>query len=152
MFHELHNMLAGLTSLTLSLAANPDNTITVTVTPMGAKTAGALNIPLSLTGTPVELDEGFATILAGYTAKRQDLSEQLAATEAILEAARKESADKAKKAIAKPAKSSTPVVADDDEDSDGDQDDEGASNTAPASTVSTSTPAVAASDASDLWA
>jgi len=153
MFQELNNMLVSLTSLTLSLAANPDNTITVTVTPKGAKVSGALDTPLSLTGTAAELDEGFAGILSGYTTKRQDLSDQLAATEAIMEAARKEAADKAKKSIAKPAKSSTPVAADEDDDgSDNEGDDESASNTAPTSTVSTSTPAVAASDASDLWA
>ena len=152
MFQELNKLLVSLTSLTLSLAANQDGTLTVTVTPKGAKVSGALDTPLSLTGTAAELDEGFAGILASYTAKRQDLSDQLAATEAILEAAKKEAADKAKKSIAKPAKSSTPVAADEDDGSDNEEDDESASNTASASSVSTSTPAVAASNASDLWA
>jgi len=153
MFQELNNMLVSLTSLTLSLAANPDNTITVTVTPKGAKVSGALDTPLSLTGTAAELDEGFAGILSGYTTKRQDLSDQLAATEAIMEAARKEAADKAKKSIAKPANKTAAPVADEAVGSDDEDDDEGdASSTAPSSPVSTevSTPA-AAPDAKALW-
>ncbi len=153
MFQELNNMLVSLTSLTLSLAANPDNTITVTVTPKGAKVSGALDTPLSLTGTAAELDEGFAGILTSYANKRQNLSEQLAATEAILEAAQKEAADKAKKSIAKPAnKTSAPIT--DEEAGSGDEDDDegGASCTAPTSPISTEacTPA-AAPDAKALW-
>ena len=154
MFTELQPLLSTVTSLTLSMVLNTDGSISVTVIPKGAKLGCPLDTPLPLTGTAAELDVGFAGMLTSYAAKRQDLSDQLAATEAILDAAKKEAADKAKKSIAKPAKSSTPVATDEDEDdgSDDDEDDESASHTAPASTVSTSTPVVAASDASDLWA
>jgi len=152
MFTELQTLLATLASLTVSLAANTDGTITVTVIPKGGKEGNTLDTPLTLTGSAAELDEGFAGILTSWSNKRQNLSDQLAATEAILEAAQKESADKAKKSIAKPAKSSTPVAEDEDGSDDDEDDDGSASCTAPTSTVSTSTPAVAASDASDLWA
>ena len=153
MFQELNSLLVSLTSLTLSLAGNQDGTLTVTVTPKGAKVSGALDTPLSLTGTAPELDEDFASILASYTTKRQNLSDQLAATEAILDAAKNEATDKAKKSIAKPVKSINPVVEDEgSEGFDDEGDDEYAVNTAPSSIVSISTPAVAASNASDLWA
>ena len=150
MFAALKPLLAGLTSLTVSLVANADDTITVTVTPKGGKTGSTLDTPLSLTATAAELDEGFAGVLSGYANKRQNLSDQLAATEAILEAAQKEAAEKAKKSIAKPAqKSSTPAV----ENKNEDDDESGASLTAPASSESlstTSTPA-ASKEAKGFW-
>lgn len=153
MFTALQTLLATLASLTVSLAANTDGTITVTVIPKGGKEGNTLDTPLTLTGTAAELDEGFAGILTSYANKRQNLSEQLAATEAILEAAQKEAADKAKKSIAKPAnKTSAPIT--DEEAGSGDEDDDegGASCTASTSPISTEacTP-VAAPDAKALW-
>lgn len=154
MFTVLQTLLATLASLTVSLAANTDGTITVTVIPKGGKEGNTLDTPLTLTGTAAELDEGFAGILASYANKRQNLSDQLAATEAILEAAQKEAADKAKKSIAKPANKTAAPVADEEAGSDDEDDDEGgASCTAPTSPVSStevSTP-VAAPDAKALW-
>ncbi|MDO9054384.1 MAG: PRTRC system protein E [Gallionella sp.] len=153
MFTELQILLATLASLTVSLAANTDGTITVTVIPKGGKEGNTLDTPLTLTGTAAELDEGFAGILTSYANKRQNLFEQLAATEAILEAAQKEAADKAKKSIAKPANKTAAPVADEAVGSDDEDDDEGdASSTAPSSPVSTEacTPA-AAPDAKALW-
>ena len=152
MFTELQPLLATVTSLTLSMVLNTDNTISVTVMPKGAKLGSPLDTPLPLTGTAAELDEGFAGILAGYTAKRQELSDQLAATNAIIDAAKKEAVDQAKKSIAKPAKS-IPVVEEEDENptDDEDQDDESASNTASTSTASTPSTTPAAASAADLW-
>ena len=153
MFTVLQTLLATLASLTVSLAANTDGTITVTVIPKGGKEGNTLDTPLTLTGTAAELDEGFAGILTSYANKRQNLSDQLAATEAILEAAQKEAADKAKKSIAKPANKTAAPVADEAVGSDDEDDDEGdASSTAPSSPVSTEacTPA-AAPDAKALW-
>jgi len=153
MFTELQILLATLASLTVSLAANTDGTITVTVIPKGGKEGNTLDTPLTLTGTAAELDEGFAGILTSYANKRQNLSDQLAATEAILEAAQKEAADKAKKSIAKPANKTAAPVTDEEAGSDDEDDDEGgASCTAPTSPVSTEacTPA-AAPDAKALW-
>lgn len=150
MFTKLKPLLAGLTSLTVSLVANADDTITVTVTPKGSKTGSTLDTPLSLTGTAAELDEGFAEVLSGYTGKRQNLSDQLAATEAILEAAQQEAADKAKKSLAKPAKKSSTETPEDD----GDDDDADSSYTPaqPASAPSTTPAPAASTEASDLWA
>ncbi|KXS30418.1 MAG: Uncharacterized protein AWT59_3458 [Candidatus Gallionella acididurans] len=153
MFKALQPLLAGLTSLTVSLVANADDTITVTVTPKGGKTGSTIDTPLSLTATAAELDEGFAEVLLGYTGKRQNLSDQLAATEAILEAAQKEATEKAKKSIAKPAKNSSSDNLDDEPDGSDDEPDAcvtAPDSSAPSSTLSTSTPAVS-SDTKGLW-
>lgn len=152
MFTALQNLLAGVTSLNLSLVANGDDTITVTVTPKGSKTGNTLDTPLSLTATAAELDEGFADVLLAYSSKRQNLVEQLAATEAILEAAQKEATEKAKKSLAKPAKkSSTETPEDENEDENHDDDDDAGSSTTaqPASTPSTKP---TSSTPDDLWA
>lgn len=149
MFTKLKPLLAGLTSLTVSLVANADDTITVTVTPKGSKTGSTLDTPLSLTGTAAELDEGFAEVLSGYTGKRQNLSDQLAATEAILEAAQQEAADKAKKSLAKPAKKSSTETPEYDDDDDADS---SYTPAQPASAPSTTPAPAASTEASDLWA
>ena len=157
MFKELQPLLSTLASLTVSLVSNADDTITVTVTPHGAKTGNVLDTPLSLTGTAAEFDEGFAEQLNSYVPKRQTLADQLAATEAILEVAQKEAADKAKKSIAKPAKKSSTPASDNSENSEDDNnegdDDIGASSTASASTEPTSTPSApaASTEAKGLW-
>ncbi len=156
MFSALQPLLANLASLTIALVNNTDGTITVTVTPYGGKAGNVLDTPLSLTGTAAEFDEGFVEHLNSYVPKRQTLADQLAATEAILEAARKEATDKAKKSIAKPAKTASPTTTDNPEGSDDDNegdDDTGACCTAPASTEPTSiTSAPAAStEAKGLW-
>ena len=156
MFKELQPLLATLARLTVSLVANADGTITVTVTPYGGKAGNVLDTPLSLTGTAAEFDDGFVEHLNSYVPKRQTLADQLAATEAILEAAQKEATDKAKKSIAKPAKTASPTTTDNPEGSDDDNegdDDTGACCTAPDSTEPTSiTSAPAAStEAKGLW-
>ena len=150
MFSALQPLLANLASLTIALVNNTDGTITVTVTPYGGKAGNVLDTPLSLTGTAAELDDGFVEHLNSYVPKRQTLADQLAATEAILEAAQKEATDKAKKSIAKPAKTASPTTTDNPEGSD---DDTGACCTAPASTepTSTATTPAAGTPASDLW-
>lgn len=156
MFQELSAFLAHLASLSLTLVGNTDGTLTVTVTPKGAKVAGALDTPLSLTGTPAELDAEFANILASYSAKRLSLAEQVAATEAILEAAKNEATEKAKKSIAKPsktvpAKSAATGGADEDDDR-SDDDDNNDSCSESATSESSSTTTKPAATEADLWA
>ena len=156
MFAALQPLLANLASLTIARVNNADGTITVTVTPYGGKAGNVLDTPLSLTGTAAEFDDGFVEHLNSYVPKRQTLADQLAATEAILEAAQKEATDKAKKSIAKPAKTASPTTTDNPEGSDDDNegdDDTGACCTAPDSTEPTSiTSAPAAStEAKGLW-
>lgn len=155
MFKELQPLLATVASLTISMVENADGTITLSINPIGVKKGSKLDSQMQMVGTAAELDEGFAAHLASYTAKRQSLADQLAATEAILEAQKKESAKKAKKSIAKSTKTdagNTQSLDDGDDEQSG-EDESGKSGTAPASTDSdTSTaPASAAPAAKSLW-
>jgi len=159
MFKALQPLLATLASLTVSLVANTDGTITVTVIPRGGKEGSTLNSPLTLTGTPEELNAGFVGCLDSYIPKHLTLSEQLAATEAILEAAQKEATDKAKKSIAKPTKkSSAPVVensGDSGDEGEGDDNDDVAehrtTSTSSSPATSTNTATTTAPAAPSLW-
>ena len=147
MFKTLQNLLATVTSVSLSMALNEDDTITVSVIPKGKDGVSAKIPQLTLTGTADELDVGFLGHLANYSDKRLSLSEQLAATEAIMDAVQKESASKASKAIKKGAtsKSASSSPEPDDDDDNGDGDDE-PSTTTPvrvASVVAPKAPAAA---------
>lgn len=111
MFVQLNQLLASCVSITLSMVANDDGTLSVTVVPKAKKDsedAVALKTPLQLTATPEELDAEFVGMLVSYTNKRKSLSEQLEETEAVLEAAKKNSAAKAVKAVKKGAGSGSP--------------------------------------------
>lgn len=148
MFTALQTLLATLASLTVSLVSNGDGTLTVAVYPNGKKEGeSALNTSLKLTGTAAELDAGFVSSVSSYTSKRSSLAEQLEVTEAIFEAAKKEAATKATKAVSKkgtaPAKSSTTAASDNDGDGNGDGDD-GEGHTA-------STPAAEAKSVDNLF-
>ncbi len=156
MFQALQTLLAACASLTVSLVANDNGTITVTVIPKANKDGdnnASLNTPLVLTGTAEELDAEFAEIISNYSGKRQSLAEQLESTAAILEAAQKESASKATKAIKKgaatPAQPSAPDH-DDEEIGDGDQ---GASKSTEGTAAIAAAPVVtqATGDAANLW-
>lgn len=105
MFQALLPLLKG-GAMNLSLTGNPDNTITVLVAPKGE---GALSQPLVLTGTAAELDAEFVTCISSYTSQRKDLLAQLEATEAVLKAAKEESAGQAVKAITKKGNSAVTV-------------------------------------------
>lgn len=125
MFTAIQALLTSTLSLNLTVVKNEDGTITVTIIPKGSskkESEGALNTPLTLTGTPEELDEEFASIIANFSAKRLSLAEQFAATEAILEAAEKESQSKATSAVKKSASSkpTKPAVTPSDEDEEND--------------------------------
>lgn len=149
MFTQLNPLLATCASLTLTIVANDDGTLSVTIIPKAKKdseNAAALNTPLLLTATPSELDGEFIGIITSYNNKRQSLAEQLEATEAVLEAAKKEAASKAVKAVKKSAgKPEKPKSESLDDDGDGGGDGEGEGS----STDTTSTTSSASAD--NLW-
>lgn len=157
MFTALQSLLSTVASLTISMVENADGTITLTVRPIGVKKGCNLDSDLQMVATAAELDEKFVAHLASYTSKRQTLADQLAATEATLDAQQKEAAEKAKKSIAKSAKkpsaSTTGSSEESEDDEAGGDDDLGTSSTAPSSTEpsSTATTPAAVSPASDLW-
>jgi len=125
MFKQLASLLANNTAVTLILTGSAEK-MTVTVIPKASKTVqgqDALSTPLVLTGSADELDAGFADLVTGFSDKRKSLAEQFEATAAVLEAAKKSSAESAAKGIAKTAKAATgtskatpPASGDDDED------------------------------------
>jgi len=151
MFQELQPLLATVASMTISMVENTDGTITLTVIPVGVKKGSKLDSQMQLVGTAAELDEGFAAHLNSYTTMRQSLADQLAATEAILEAQKKEASEKAKKTIAKSSKpeSGSTQVSDDDEQSGDDEDGDGKSAPSSSETGASATPAAQAP--ASLW-
>lgn|SRR5574340_259423 len=151
MFQELQPLLATVASLTISMVENTDGTITLTVLPIGVKKGSKLDSQMQLVGTAAELDEGFAAHLNSYTAKRQSLADQLAATEAILEAQKKEAADKAKKTIAKSSKTETGSDPEPEDDEQLGDDENGAGNTTPGSSETSTSTATAPQAPASLW-
>lgn len=109
MFTELAP-LAKSTTLNVIVTAEGEN-LRVIVMPKAAKEGEnpALSTPLSLVGTPAELDAQFATIITGYTASRTSLEEALLASQTVMEAAKKDSVSAAAKKTTKAA-TSTPAA------------------------------------------
>lgn len=122
MFSNLMPLLNSVDSVKLTLKVT-NGLISVVVIPQPKSNGdSALSQPLTLTGTPAELDEGFAEALSSFQTSRLSLEEQTAATEAILNAAKKKSSEKAVKALSTTAgktESGTAVETDDDEDNAG---------------------------------
>lgn len=105
MFNQLAPLVSASEKVVLTLAMI-GNTLSVVVMPVVKKADDpALGAPLALSGTPTELDEGFADALRSYTTTRQSLAEQVEATNSILEAAKANQSSKATKALAKAATS-----------------------------------------------
>lgn len=154
MFEVLKNLLAA-SAKGVSVIFNQDGSVTVTVFPKVAEgTDAVLQSPLVLTGTVEELDQEFASILAANIGKRLTLAEQLAANNAVMEAAATEAAAKATKAVAKASKpaAKTPTVvatASDSGDGDGDESDDDNEEAGASSVSSKVAPVTATAD--NLW-
>ena len=126
MFVAIEPLLRHCTKLTLSLQMKGDDMV-VCVMPQGTAKDAAMLQPLALTATAGELEAGFVDALAAYTGAHASLAEQVAATTAILEAAKTTQVSKATKTLAKggskpalpaPGRSSTDADNDDDDASD----------------------------------
>lgn len=104
MFKQLHELAckAGPLAMTVSADAQAGR-MTIVVVPKAdpAKDEPALSMPLALTATPAEFDEGFVQALAGYSERRMTLAEQVAATNDVLAAAKEASAKKGAAAVSK---------------------------------------------------
>jgi PRTRC genetic system protein E len=97
MFEELF-VLARTTPLTMTLTADAaSGCMTINVLPKLRQDAHepVLAQALSLTATPQEFDAGFVDALRNYRAVRLSLAQQAEATQAVIEAARVASAQKA---------------------------------------------------------
>lgn len=125
MFQLLHSLVAG-TSLSLSLTGNKDGTMTVVVAPKGD---GPLAQPLVLTATAAELDAEFHEVVSSYVNARKGLAEQIEATTAVIDAAKKQSAAQAVSAITKSPAAGEPAKREASESSDQDDEDDDADST-----------------------
>ena len=135
MFQQLEALVRTSGKLQLTLKMDNDR-MAVVVVPQGDGKEAALRQPLVLTATPAELDEGFVAAVISYSSAHASLSEQVAATAAILQEAEKNQASKAQKSLAKgskaaPAKAAQSAASSEDEgDDDNEADDESASGSA----------------------
>lgn len=129
MFQELASMLAAGDALTINVVAQKDGRMALTVLPKGTFADKGLATGLSLEGTPAELDTDLSTVLGQYVTARKSLSDQVAATTTILDAARKDSAAKATSARLKatapqPAAGASSAEVSSDDNDDGGEGDE----------------------------
>ncbi|MFJ4291282.1 PRTRC system protein E [Cupriavidus sp. NPDC089707] len=132
MFTELAALVRASEKVVVTLTMQGD-TMSVVVVPVIKDAAdAALSTPLALAATPAELDEGFAAAVAGVSAARQSLAEQVEATKSILEAAKTSQSTKATKALAKAAASTASETTRESDDDDQPQGDSGAQATTPA--------------------
>lgn len=110
MFAELA-ILAKSTIFQIIIAAEGEDQLRVNVIPKAVEGQNpALSTPLSLVGTPAELDAEFLTHLTGYANKRLSLAEQLENTKLVMDAALKEAQEKAKAKPAAKVKSAAPAA------------------------------------------
>lgn len=110
MFEELF-ALARSATLTMTLSADAaTGQMTINVVPRPREDAPdpALAQALSLTATPHEFDAGFVAALRNYRTVRQSLAQQAEATQAVIEAARAASAQKASGTHRKPVRNCQP--------------------------------------------
>lgn len=158
MFKQLQALLKNGGSINMLIAGNKDGTLSVTVLPKPSKTGddtAALSTPLSLTATADELDEEFVTLLSNYVGSHESLAEQIENTNAILEAAKKESQKKAttsisKASTAKPAVSTAEVTSGS-EDGGEDEDNENGQSESTGSTDNSQPAATVAAEPASLW-
>ena len=109
MFQQLETLVRSTGKVVMTLQAAGDQ-LAVFVVPQGAADP-ALRQPLVLTATAVDLDEGFAAALLTYTGSHKSLEEQVAATTAILEEAKKSQVGKAQQALQGGSKKALPAPA-----------------------------------------
>ena len=136
MFQQLEALVRASGKLQLTLKMDNDR-MAVVVVPQGEGKEAALRQPLVLTATPAELDEGFVNAVLSYSSQHASLSEQVAATAAILQEAEKSQASKAQKSLAKgsktsPAKARQSNASNEDEGEDGNDDDDESASTSEA--------------------
>lgn len=132
MFTELAALVRASEKVVVTLTMQGD-TMSVVVVPVGKDAAdAALSTPLALSATPAELDEGFAAAIAGVSAARQSLAEQVEATRSILEAAKTSQSTKATKALTKAAEPTASETSEEDDDDDKPEGSAGAQQTAKA--------------------
>ena len=151
LFSTLQFLLSPGASLKLEVTMNDDATLSIIVCPKG--NTGALSQPLVLTATAEEMDAGFIDVLQQYQKARQSLQEQVEATTAVLDAAKKSEEKKAVKALtSKPAPAVKEKITAKSSDNDDDDDDLENHDESSASTSTSGTaPSAPAGDLANLF-
>lgn len=151
LFSTLQSLLSPGASLKLEVTMNDDATLSIIVCPKG--NTGALSQPLVLTATAEEMDAGFIDVLQQYQKARQSLQEQVEATTAVLDAAKKSEEKKAVKALtSKPAPAVKEKITAKSSDNDDDDDDLENHDESSASTSTSGTaPSAPAGDLANLF-
>ena len=104
MFKELSKGMVEGDSYVILVVMGKGGEMCVTTTPKGTFTHDSLAVPLSMEGTPEELDEGMVTEMHKYVGARKSLKDQVEAAALVLKnAAAAVAADATKKLAAKPA-------------------------------------------------
>jgi PRTRC genetic system protein E len=133
MFTELSKGMVEGDSYVILVVMGKGGEMCVTTTPKGTFTHESLSTPLSMVGTPEELDEGMVTEMHQYVGARKSLKDQVEAAALVLKnASAAVAADTANKLSAKPNAGGKPLApakfvaaATDDDEADGDDDAEG---------------------------
>lgn len=116
MFQALFELAKQCQSVQLLLSASGDE-LSLVVIPKPDKNSpklaeNVLQTPLALTGSPIELEQQFASLITQYRTQRVSLTEQFKAQEIILQ----NKAQQAQKVAKKPGKGAQSVVEEDDAD------------------------------------
>lgn len=112
MFVEFSKMLEKSGSaLALNIVALDDGRLSVTVMPKGEWKNAAMGTPLCVKGTPEELDEQLPAQIKRFVQARVTLEDQVNDTLKVIEAATKETKDKAGAAIKKATTAGTSTTA-----------------------------------------
>jgi len=94
MFRQINDLLNATTTMKMLILKQEDGTLSVTAEPIPSQGKMPLFAPLVVSGTPEELNDGFAAILAEHTIVRASMIDQL-------EAAKVEMAESVKAATEK---------------------------------------------------
>lgn len=111
MFKELSKGMVEGDSYVILVVMGKGGDMCITTTPKGAFTHESLSQPLSMVGTPEELDEGMVTEMHKFVGARKSLKDQVEAAALVLkQAAATVAADTTKKLAGKPVQPAKPAA------------------------------------------
>ena len=96
MFRQINDLLNATTTMKILILKQEDGTLSVTAEPIPSQGKMPLFAPLVVSGTPEELNEGFAAILAEHTIVRASMIDQLEAAKVEMAESVKAATDKLK--------------------------------------------------------
>ena len=96
MFSQIHDLLNATTTMKILILKQEDGTLSVTAEPIPSQGKMPMFAPLVVSGTPEELNEGFAAILADHTNGRASMIDQLEAVKAEMAESVKAATEKLK--------------------------------------------------------